>query len=81
MAQGLPVVAGAAAAAASPLEPGRSGFVADSPEGFAEAMAELWRDPIRTVAMGEHARAEIDAQHRASRLQEVVGAFLGVPGR
>lgn len=56
MASGLAVVCAATEGAQALVEHGRSGFLCDEPDGFADAIVELARDPDRRREIGAAAR-------------------------
>jgi glycosyltransferase involved in cell wall biosynthesis len=65
------------------VEHGRSGWLASSPQSFAEAVADLLRDPARRAAFGEAGRADIarmlSVEDIPARLGALYAELLGGP--
>jgi polysaccharide biosynthesis protein PslH len=77
MAMAKPVIASPAAAEGIDVEAGRDLIVADGPAATAASLADLMRDPARANAIGEAARARVEARYgwdaQLSSLPEILG--------
>ena len=60
-ATGLPVVAGSSGGAPETVDPGKTGFVADSVAGIVEAVETWLADPAKARAMGGSGRERIES--------------------
>jgi hypothetical protein len=69
MAHGLPVILFGRPATESPVRHGENGFVADSPEAFAEYCCVLWKDRALVRRLGQCARETVRTE--CSRNQTV----------
>jgi hypothetical protein len=83
-ARGVPVVATAAAAAGLDAAPGRNLLLADRPEEFAAALAELAGDPHRRAGLAAEGRRTLEAAHDpaavAARLEAIYAEAAAAAG-
>lgn len=70
MAAGLPVVANPVGMNLSMVEHGRTGFIAETPEQWAEAISRLAGDPELRTAMGAEARRRVCEQYSVGAWEE-----------
>lgn len=70
MACGLPVVASNVGGVPAIVRHGQTGFLLEphDTDGFAAALAEIARDPVRRLEMGRRARAFVEKNHSLHRL-------------
>jgi glycosyltransferase involved in cell wall biosynthesis len=76
MARGVPVVATEHAAEGSPIEHGVNGFVAATPDDFAEYVLKLWSDRDLCARLGSHAIRTIRERHSPRLLAERLSTLL-----
>ena len=79
MAMARPVIASAAAAEGIDAVPGQHLLVADSAAGIADAVADLFDDPMRSAEMGVAARARMIARYGWDARLAPLGQLLGLP--
>jgi sugar transferase (PEP-CTERM/EpsH1 system associated) len=76
MAMAMPVVATPKASEGIEAQPGRDLAVEIEPAGFAEQVTRLLRDSGSRAAMGQHARAFVEAHHGPTRVMAELNAVL-----
>jgi glycosyltransferase involved in cell wall biosynthesis len=67
MAAGLPVVANPVGVHCELIQHGRTGFLAETPAEWADAIAELAADPRRRGELGRNAREFVEGHYSVSR--------------
>ena len=76
MAAGLPVVANAVGVHQKMIEHGRTGFLADTPEEWAEAISRLSENPSLRQRMGAAARRRVEIDYNVRRWGPLVAKLL-----
>ena len=76
MAAGLPVVANSAGVHRKMIVHGQSGFLADTPEEWAEAVSRLAASPSLRHRMGAVARRTVESQYNVRRWGPKVAKLL-----
>jgi glycosyltransferase involved in cell wall biosynthesis len=66
MAAGLPVVANPVGVQAEMVRPGETGFLAETPEQWVEAVQRLARDPALRQRLGQAGRRQVEAEFSVS---------------
>jgi glycosyltransferase involved in cell wall biosynthesis len=81
MAAGLPVVANPVGVHTEMIAPGQTGFLAQTPQEWVEAIRRLAGDPLLRRRMGQAGRRRLEAEYSiavgAARWRELLGRRIG----
>jgi len=82
MAAGLPVVANPVGIHRKLVVPGETGFLAETPDEWADAVSRLAEDPVLRSRMGTAARRRVEAEFNVCRLgPQLAGLLRNLVGR